>query len=55
MADPLAKRILARKIGEGNTPRGIDYAGDRDSKGSDELGEFTFEKQKMKEPLQTAL
>ena len=42
------------EFGEGNTV-GIDYTGDRDNKGSGERGEFTFEEQKTKEPLPTAL
>jgi len=48
IANPLAKRILAGEFSEGDTS-GIDYTGDPDGK-----GEFTFEKQKTKEPLPTA-
>ncbi len=48
IANPLSKRILAGEFSEGDTAA-IDYAGDPDGK-----GEFTFERQKAKEPLPTA-
>ena len=48
IANPLSKRILGGEFSEGDTAA-IDYAGDPDGK-----GEFTFEKQKTKEPLPTA-
>ncbi len=58
IANPLAKRILAGEFSEGDTAS-IDYTGDPDGKGPDGRGpdgqaEFTFEKQKTKEPLPTA-
>ncbi|RLC55369.1 MAG: ATP-dependent Clp protease ATP-binding subunit, partial [Chloroflexi bacterium] len=53
IANPLAKRILAGEFSEGDSAC-VDYAGDPDGEGPDGHGEFTFEKQKTKEPLPTA-